>query len=105
MDAYVDSLPYPADACGIIVATGGAFMAMDLVDRPTTLEHLWPRLVTWYAMDALGEAGASDAVNRTFTAKASTFGRSIPQERPRIASLARAFSVMRASASIRTALL
>ena len=67
-DAYVDSLPYPDGACGVIVAIGGAFIAADIFDRPDTLQRIWPRLVTGYAMDALRWQKAKAG---TFSAKAA----------------------------------
>ncbi len=65
LDAYVDALPYPAGARGAMAAIGGRFVAADLFDRPETLERIWRRLVTGYAMDALArskdKAGAFSA--------------------------------------------
>jgi len=55
LDAYVNALPYPEGACGVIVAISGAFAAVDAFDRPGTLERIWPRLVIGYALDALGD--------------------------------------------------
>ena len=54
LDQYVDALPYPEDACGVIVVIDGRFVAADIFDRPDTLESIWPRLVSGYAMDAIG---------------------------------------------------
>lgn len=55
-DAYVNALPYPLGACGVVVAIDGRFAALDLFDKPSTLEALWPRLVTGYAVDAAATA-------------------------------------------------
>ncbi len=54
LDAFCDALPYPDGARGVFVAVGDRFAAVDLFDRAATLEKVWPRLVTGYAMDALG---------------------------------------------------
>ena len=53
LDDYVLALKYPAGVRGVIVAIGGKFAALDLFDKPATLEGMWPRLVTGYAIDAL----------------------------------------------------
>lgn len=53
--AYVEALKYPGDACGVMVAIGGVFVAMDLFDRAESLQRIWPRLISGYAMDALGQ--------------------------------------------------
>lgn len=52
--SYVEALPFPAKARGVVVAIDGQLMAVDLFDKPQTLERLWPRLVTGYALDAIG---------------------------------------------------
>ena len=51
---YAEALPYPRNARGVIVAINGRFVAADIFDRPETLERIWPRLITAYAVDALG---------------------------------------------------
>jgi len=66
LDAYLDALPYPAGACGVIVAINGIFAAMDAFDKPETLGRVWPRLMTGYAMDAIGRNAPGGA---PFTAK------------------------------------
>lgn len=58
LDGYLKALPYPAGARGVWVSIGGGFVAMDLFDRPGTLERVWPRLVTGYALDALASFGS-----------------------------------------------
>ena len=68
LDQYVAALPYPDDACGVIVAIDGTFVAADIFDRPGTLERIWPRLVTGYAMDAIGHGKDKPS---TFSAKAA----------------------------------
>jgi len=51
-EAYVKALPYPSKARGVVVAIEGKLAAVDLFDNARTLEKLWDRLVTGYAMDA-----------------------------------------------------
>jgi len=53
LDGYVKALSYPEDARGVFVAINGRFTAMDLFDKPATLERVWPRLLMGYAVDAL----------------------------------------------------
>jgi len=68
LNQYVDALPYPDDACGVVVAIDGVFVAADIFDRPDTLGRIWQRLITGYAMDAIGR----DKDKRgTFSAKAA----------------------------------
>ncbi len=64
--AYRDALPYPDGARGVFVAVGDRFAAVDLFDRAATLRKVWPRLVTGYAMDALGRR---DRKERAFQPK------------------------------------
>lgn len=51
--SYVEALSYRAGSRGVVVAINGRFAAVDLFDRPATLERIWPRLVTGYALDAM----------------------------------------------------
>lgn len=69
-DAYVEALEYPKGACGVIAAINGQFAATDVFDKAETLEQIWPRLITGYAMDALvaKSAGSKDSA-KSFTAK------------------------------------
>lgn len=53
IDGYVSALPYPAGARGVFVTISDGFVALDLFDRPETLERVWPRLLMGYAIDAL----------------------------------------------------
>jgi len=69
LSGYVDALPYPAGGHGVIVAIDGQFAALDAFSRATTLERIWGRLVTGYAMDALGR---EEGRKKTFTAKGAT---------------------------------
>jgi hypothetical protein len=52
-------LRYPEGKSGIAVALGGRFVEIDLFHKPSTLEHLWDRLVEGVALDALefGDTG------------------------------------------------
>jgi len=54
---FLDALPYPAGARGVFAAVGDRFAVVDCFDRPATLEKVWRRLVTGYALDALGRHG------------------------------------------------
>ena len=47
------SEPEPGQT-GVIACVGGSAVALDSFDRPETLARLWSRLVSGYAMDALG---------------------------------------------------
>lgn len=52
-DSYVKALPYPEGARGVVSAISGRFAALDVLDKPAAFKHIWDRLVTGYAMDAL----------------------------------------------------
>jgi len=52
-EPYVNALGYPQDTRGVIAAVNGKFAAADVFDRPETLERIWSRLITGYAMDAV----------------------------------------------------
>ena len=60
LDGYLKALPYPQGACGVWVSMNGGFAALDLFDRPETLERIWPRLMTGYALDALASLNRKD---------------------------------------------
>ncbi|MGO9109932.1 MAG: ARPP-1 family domain-containing protein [Thermoguttaceae bacterium] len=45
--------PYPANANGIAVAIGGRITAIDIVDKPVTLEKVWSRLQEGVLLDLL----------------------------------------------------
>ncbi len=69
-DAYVDALEYPKGACGVIAAINGRFAATDVFDKAETLQQIWRRLITGYAMDALARKRVdSKADTKSFTAK------------------------------------
>jgi len=59
LDGYLDALPWPDGAQGVIAAIGGKFVALDLFDKAETLHRVWPRLMTGYALDALGQEKAT----------------------------------------------
>lgn len=44
-----------AGQTGVIACIGGRPVALDAFDRPETLSKLWPRLLSGYALDALGQ--------------------------------------------------
>ena len=65
---FIEAMQYPTEARGIMAAIGGQFVAMDLFDRPATLERIWTRLITGYAMDALVRNQEADK-GKQFTAR------------------------------------
>lgn len=71
IDSYVESLRYPAGARGVAVAINGRFAALDLFDQASTLERIWPRLVTGYALDAMVRRDGSER-SIQFTAKGTS---------------------------------
>ena len=59
------SQPEPGQT-GVIACVGGRPVALDAFDRPETLTKLWPRLLSGYALDAVGHeqvALAPEAIN------------------------------------------
>lgn len=52
------ALPYPEGARGMLAAVSGRFVAMDALDRPEMFKCVWNRLVSGYAVDAIGRAEA-----------------------------------------------
>jgi len=68
LTGFIEAMKYPADARGVMAATGGQFVAMDLFDKPATLERIWTRLITGYAMDAFGPNQGADK-GKQLTAK------------------------------------
>jgi len=46
-------LKVPENACGVAVEIDGSLRAVDLFDKPRTLQKLWPRLVRSYLVSAL----------------------------------------------------
>ena len=61
LDAFLQGLAYPAEARGVFVAIGNRFAVVDVFDKAATLRKVWPRLVTGYALDALGRRRPEDA--------------------------------------------
>ena len=53
IEGFTANLAYPSGACGVIAAIEGRIICADLFDSASTLEKLWSRLVSSYAMDAL----------------------------------------------------
>jgi len=69
-EPYVNALGYPQDARGVIAAVNGKFAAADVFDRPETLERIWSRLITGYAMDAVALKSTGKAKSaRSLTAR------------------------------------
>ena len=56
--SFVKALPYPEGARGMLAAVSGRFVAMDALDRPEMFKCVWNRLVSGYAVDAIGRAEA-----------------------------------------------
>jgi ARG/rhodanese/phosphatase superfamily protein len=55
LQAIVAAFPAPvAGQTGVVACAGGVPVALDAFDRPETLSMLWARLVSGYALDALG---------------------------------------------------
>ncbi len=48
---------------GVVVAVGGRAVALDVFDTPATLEAYWDGLLAGYALDAIGAAAATPAVD------------------------------------------
>jgi hypothetical protein len=63
--SFVAKLPCPEDAIGVFVAVNGKFRALDLFDRPSTLQQVWTRLVTSYATEALARRQSPDVETPT----------------------------------------
>ena len=62
LDAYLSALACPAGACGVIASINGRFAALDMFDKPETLQRVWPRLVRGYALDAICRSRAPGGV-------------------------------------------
>ena len=59
--AYRETLFPPEDCAGVVVATAGKPIGIDLFDSPLTLHRLWPRLADSYFMEAAQGDEACDA--------------------------------------------
>ena len=70
LNSFVQALPYPQGTRGVMAAVSGHFVAMDVLDQPKTLEQIWNRLVTGFAMDAVR---LSRKENTPFTASSAKF--------------------------------
>ena len=68
-DSYIQALPYPQGARGIIAAINGKFVAADIFDKPETLKSVWSRLLTGYTMDAICR---QEEKTGSFSAKAAS---------------------------------
>jgi len=53
LDQVVRSIPSPEGCNGVAFAINGKILGVDLFDKPSTLNKLWPKLIKSYAMDAL----------------------------------------------------
>lgn len=59
-----EELKAPVGCSGAVFVFGGRIAGMDLFDKTTTLEKLWPKLVRSYAIDAMEEAAESSPLTR-----------------------------------------
>jgi len=66
LQEIIEALPFPQESRGVIAAINGRFVAMDLFDRAETLQRIWGRLLSGYAIDALAEPFEKD---KTFGAE------------------------------------
>jgi len=65
IDGYLNALNYPAGTRGVVAAINGRFAAVDLFDKPQTLQRVWRRLITGYVLDAIG---SRESKGKAFTA-------------------------------------
>ena len=56
ISSFVDALPCPDGARGVVAAIGGRLVCADVFDSPAVMARLWRKLIGSYALDAL-EAG------------------------------------------------
>jgi len=70
LNSFVQALPYPQGTRGVMASVSGHFAAMDVLDQPKTLEQIWNRLVTGFAMDAVRQ---SRKEHTPFTASSAKF--------------------------------
>jgi hypothetical protein len=68
VSGYLDALKHPAGALGVVAAINGRLAAIDLFDKPETLERIWTRLITGYVMDAISQITTP---SKGFSAKAA----------------------------------
>jgi hypothetical protein len=59
IEEYVEGLPTIDGQVGAVFAVNGEVSGIDLFDCPATLTALWPKLVSSYALDAIGTEGRS----------------------------------------------
>jgi len=50
---FQENLRYVEGASGLVAAVGGKVVALDLFDKPSTCQKVWPKLLTGFAIDAL----------------------------------------------------
>jgi hypothetical protein len=73
---YTGALKCPGTARGVIVAIDGRFVAMDLFDKPSTLEKVWDRLITGYTQDAVWSQNSNGRAGHACEAEPGQDGRS-----------------------------
>jgi hypothetical protein len=59
---FQQRLTYAEGATGLAVAVGNTVVAIDLFDQPATCRKAWSRLLSGVVLDALEEAGKTDAL-------------------------------------------
>lgn len=74
LEAIKEAFAQPdAGQTGVIACIAGRPVALDTFDRPETLSKLWPRLLSGYALDAVGnpEAAPVDGALESFLSRAA----------------------------------
>ncbi|KKK60572.1 hypothetical protein LCGC14_3023010, partial [marine sediment metagenome] len=66
---FRDSLQPVEGAVGMVVAVNGKIVSIDLLDKPSTCQKVWGRLLTGFILDAL-ESGSSGQQASTENAEA-----------------------------------
>ena len=71
LDQMMEEFRRPAGAqTGVAAVIGGAPVAVDVFDKPATLDRLWTRLVRAYAMDLAGSGSNRRSTVEDFLASA-----------------------------------
>ncbi len=55
LEEFQERLGYVEGACGLVGALGDRIVAIDIFDKPSTCQRIWPRLLTGAIMCALEE--------------------------------------------------
>jgi len=54
LDSFLEKIRYVEGTAGVIAAINGELVCADLFDSASTCRKLWPKLISSYALDALG---------------------------------------------------